>query len=258
MNPGDPAVRLSTQPGSPRRRSLGRLVEIGSAALVLSCGLSCCLGQVYPGAVDLQGPVFSPSGPRLEFRGAPWPVLIQASTNLAEWTSLGLLAPQNGAGSFADTQWKHYPSRFYRLRQGGYSSPVDLSVDTLEELTSITGVESGALVEMRGYAAPGDGGGGVFIWDPASTEAADGGVVVAGTTNPDLGRWIRAFAGAVNALWFGALSAIAPSTIVPSKSRSRSSGSSMAPTTISSRRMWPVPRSRGCVSSSIRGLAPTT
>jgi hypothetical protein len=72
-------------------------------------------------------------------------------------------------------------------------------------------------VNLLGFHAPGDGGGGQFIWNSASTLVDDGGLVIRPTTVPVLGRWLRVMdgwnwtatqtpdsIGQVNVRWFGA------------------------------------------------------
>lgn len=62
----------------------------------------------------------------------------------------------------------------------------------------------GLSVIMLGYAEPGDGGGGRFIYDATSTAGDDGGTVIA--PNGGGGRWIRTItSGLYSVLWFGAV-----------------------------------------------------
>jgi len=64
-------------------------------------------------------------------------------------------------------------------------------------------------LRVLGYVEPGDGGGGLFCFDPASMAAEDGGTVFA----PDVsvpGRWLRDWTGDLHVTWFGA-TANAPS-----------------------------------------------
>jgi hypothetical protein len=59
-------------------------------------------------------------------------------------------------------------------------------------------------VILLGRTSPGDGGGGTFYWDEASTEAEDGGTIFAPAAG-GTGRWKRVTDGqAVNVRWFGA------------------------------------------------------
>jgi hypothetical protein len=57
-------------------------------------------------------------------------------------------------------------------------------------------------VELLGYRTAGDGGGGLFVWDPASTAADDTGTVFQ-PTGLATGRWRRNFSGPVSSAWFG-------------------------------------------------------
>src|SRR6266498_1875834 len=43
-------------------------------------------------------------------------VVIEASTNLVDWTDVTMLFPSDGAGLFLDTQSTNYGFRFYRIR----------------------------------------------------------------------------------------------------------------------------------------------
>jgi hypothetical protein len=58
-------------------------------------------------------------------------------------------------------------------------------------------------VELLGYTAAGDQGGGIFYWDASSVLADDGGTVFQ-PTGFATGRWRRQFAGGVYVTWFGA------------------------------------------------------
>ena len=73
----------------------------------------------------------------------------------------------------------------------------------ISDLKSETVNFEGKAIEVLGYYAKGDGGGGLFYWDAESTEADNGGTIIQATAITT-GRWKRAFSGAVNAKWFGA------------------------------------------------------
>jgi len=91
---------------------------------------------------------------------------------------------------------------------------------SVHALTGLPEAQEGQVVQIRGFLAPGDGGGGLFRFDADSTFPHDGGRVVApGAPDPgeDLlaylrwegaprqGRWLRvAEPGLANARWFGA------------------------------------------------------
>jgi hypothetical protein len=82
--------------------------------------------------------------------------------------------------------------------------------DTMAEQQTITGGMSSSSLNIcirRGYASPGDGGGGVFVWTTDTTTPATfdplGGVMVV-PSGTRTGCWKRLFDGPVNILWFGA------------------------------------------------------
>ena len=58
-------------------------------------------------------------------------------------------------------------------------------------------------VVLLGYNGSGDGGGGVFYWHAAATQADDGGTCFA-PPGLAVGRWLRIFSGPLDARWFGA------------------------------------------------------
>lgn len=83
---------------------------------------------------------------------------------------------------------------------------VSRSVDTIASLKLITG--SGILttvINVAGYYATGDGGGGQFWWDSASTATDNGGTIIQ-ATGVVTGRWKRIYSGDINAAWFGLVS----------------------------------------------------
>ncbi len=58
---------------------------------------------------------------------------------------------------------------------------------------------------VLGYHAKGDGGGGIFYWDPTSSAADDGGLVIEPNNHIGNGRWLRMVTSpGVNVRWFGA------------------------------------------------------
>ena len=62
-------------------------------------------------------------------------------------------------------------------------------------------------VFVLGHTSSNDGGGGVFMWDAASSATDNSGTIIKPTAistgNP--GRWLRIYSGAVNVKWFGAV-----------------------------------------------------
>lgn len=59
-------------------------------------------------------------------------------------------------------------------------------------------------VELQGYYAAGDGGGGPLYWDGTSTSAPDSCTCYRPSNNPTRGRWLRKYSGLINARWCGA------------------------------------------------------
>ncbi len=59
-------------------------------------------------------------------------------------------------------------------------------------------------VQLLGYYAPGDGGGGEFYWDASSSEADNGGTIIIPASNPATGRWKRLVNVPLSVKWFGA------------------------------------------------------
>jgi hypothetical protein len=68
---------------------------------------------------------------------------------------------------------------------------------------SVTGLVNNDHRFVLGYFAPGDGGGGLFRWNAASTASDNGGTLIIPASSPASGRWERVYEGAVNARWFG-------------------------------------------------------
>lgn len=61
-------------------------------------------------------------------------------------------------------------------------------------------------VLLEGYAAPGDGGGGTFVWSTSTVLSDDGGTVFTsgGLDSPGVhGCWRRSYDGGINVAWFG-------------------------------------------------------
>lgn len=73
-----------------------------------------------------------------------------------------------------------------------------INVNTVSDLRAynVTGLATGATVNLLGYYAAGDGGGGLFYYDSASVASDNGGTFIA--------KWIRIYSGSVNVRWFGA------------------------------------------------------
>lgn len=80
-----------------------------------------------------------------------------------------------------------------------------LQVATIAAMTALAKAQLTAnqIIEVGGYAAIGDGGGGCFYWHDGSATTANEGTVFAADEG-GTGRWKRLFSGAVNVRWFGA------------------------------------------------------
>lgn len=75
--------------------------------------------------------------------------------------------------------------------------------DSIADL-KLQSANSNIKVNVLGYYAPGDGGGGEFYWDSSSTEADNSGTIIQ-VTGVTTGRWKRNLQGnTLNILWFGA------------------------------------------------------
>lgn len=79
---------------------------------------------------------------------------------------------------------------------------VSQAVQTIAALRLISGTADGRVVDLDGYYSEGDGGGGQFYWNAASTAADNAATIIAPTGVPT-GRWIRIFTGTLYPGWFG-------------------------------------------------------
>jgi hypothetical protein len=84
------------------------------------------------------------------------------------------------------------------------ATPTADTVSALRELADPLAVR---VITVFGFGASGDGGGGFWRYDPASSDADNGGTVVKPTAiaSNDPGRWLRVFSGNVDLAWFGAV-----------------------------------------------------
>jgi parallel beta-helix repeat protein/putative cofactor-binding repeat protein len=82
-------------------------------------------------------------------------------------------------------------------------APAERCVSSIADLKALS---AGAFlcVQLLGYYAPGDGGGGEFYWDASSTDPYNGGTTIIPESNPPAGRWKRLVDGPVSVKWFGA------------------------------------------------------
>jgi hypothetical protein len=76
----------------------------------------------------------------------------------------------------------------------------------MDSMSDLKALSAGAFhcVQLLGYYAPGDGGGGEFFWDASSTELDNGGTIIMPTSTPAKGRWQRVAEGPLSVKWLGA------------------------------------------------------
>jgi hypothetical protein len=77
------------------------------------------------------------------------------------------------------------------------------SIPTIKDLRTVNGAISPA-VAVLSFSKQGDGGGGIFSWDPTASDAEDGGLVFTSNTPAVSGRWKRKHSQVLNVRWFGA------------------------------------------------------
>ena len=113
-------------------------------------------------------------------------------------SALGALALAPGASAAAPA-----PSQGLSVALAGAGIPW---VDSMTALRASTYAPRTPLILLQGFAAPADGGGGIFCWDATALAADNNGTIVRpNTVAPGLpGRWRRMYSGAINAKWFGA------------------------------------------------------
>ncbi|KMO16252.1 hypothetical protein [Methylobacterium platani] len=89
---------------------------------------------------------------------------------------------------------------------GGWFSSVVFGTPTVTALRAFNRlfVAPRTVMYVSGHAAPGDGGGGPFIWAAASTLPDDGGTIINPTGNTGAGRWLRLDVTRIWVSYFGA------------------------------------------------------
>src|SRR5262249_31521064 len=76
-------------------------------------------------------------------------------------------------------------------------------VDTILNLYTVQGSDQSRAAIVGGYNWVGDGGGGVFFWDPSTTVGENYGTIIVPTSSPR-GRWRRIYSGPLDVRYFGA------------------------------------------------------
>lgn len=77
-------------------------------------------------------------------------------------------------------------------------------VATVSALRGLRPPNTNTTVEVEGYYSSGDGGGGRFVWDSASTASDNDGTIFLPNTSPASGRWKRVYDSFLSAAMFGA------------------------------------------------------
>lgn len=121
-----------------------------------------------------------------------WPVILDARGEASVWLTPGLykivLKDANDVEIYT---------------QDGVSGTGLYAVfDDMDTLIANVGTFDGQLAFICGYHAVGDGGGGFFRWNAASTSPDDGGITIKATASAT-GRWVRIYSAPIDARWFG-------------------------------------------------------
>ena len=64
-------------------------------------------------------------------------------------------------------------------------------VDNISALRELKITSDEITVTVKGYYAPGDGGGGIFYWDSSSAKQDDGGIYIKTAEEREKGRFVR-------------------------------------------------------------------
>lgn len=76
------------------------------------------------------------------------------------------------------------------------------TIAALRAVPITSAILQGYAVNVVGYYAANDGGGGLYVWNSTSTATDNGGTVIQ-ATGVATGRWLMQFTGPLNAKWFG-------------------------------------------------------
>lgn len=138
---------------------------------------------------------------------------IQTSAGLADLYKVGIVAwdplIEYGLYSLTNFEGEIYTSLSpYNVGNDPSTDSINwslrpiLAVSSIEDLR-LTAATSAGIISVKGYYAPGDGGGGIFYWDSLSTSTDNNGTIIK-VTDVISGRWKRLYTGAVSVRWFGA------------------------------------------------------
>lgn len=111
--------------------------------------------------------------------------------------------------------WADTAAGVLKQRNGGNNAWIELGplnspnlgmapwISNIATLRTIVGAAN-QRINLLGHAATGDGGGGLFYWDGASSAADDNGMTILPTGHTGTGRWRRVIFDFVSVRWFGA------------------------------------------------------
>jgi len=126
------------------------------------------------------------------------PVILDANGEADIWYGTGLYKVRLDRANDT-TRWT-----VDNVSPGGSTTAVLQCVNNIAELRALD-ADSSKIVEVLGYYAPADKGGGLFYWDNTNTDADDAGVTIIPDSSPATGRWVRIFEGDVSIRDFGAV-----------------------------------------------------
>lgn len=106
---------------------------------------------------------------------------------------------------------ENLPDRVEELEE---SVSPSVGINNIADLKSMSvdAFEDGDVINVLGYFAAGDGGGGKFYWDADSTEDDNEGTIIQ-VTGVTTGRWKRPYSHRIDVRWFGAIPAQTPGNI---------------------------------------------
>lgn len=92
----------------------------------------------------------------------------------------------------------------FNVTEASINSSLTYHATSIADLKTLT-PQQDTFASVAGYYTSGDGGGGIFYWDGASSELNNGGTIIIPDSNPTTGRWKRIFTdNNINVKWFGA------------------------------------------------------
>lgn len=102
----------------------------------------------------------------------------------------------------ATALWAVVPFAFVAMPQRAIAQTSNLT--NISSIAKLRTLPSGTAVNVQGYYAPNDGGGGVYVWNSTSTATDNGGTIIQPTGGGPNGRWILQSFGPTNVKQFGA------------------------------------------------------